>query len=363
MSLTLPTNSLSSWTSVGSVSSSAGAINVVSNGSTLSAIATLLGVSAGSFTSVTNGAATRYTTTITVPSTATITFTWTISGGDIGSPFYNDKAYFTISGHSISSNNGTFLVASTTTATSGTYTRSIDAGTFSVGFASFNSGDTSVDLTLRFSNVVLTYASGPPVEPVIGADIINLVGSGALYGDSYINVSLPVVVSMTGGDCFNVYPYLEDPVIPPVVGYRYYRWRITGLQNFSLANSVQVAEFAFQVSGIDQSMLGVTVTNPNGSNPSGEQVPNLIDSNLNTKWLDFNIKLNLFSDVVFDFGVGQTRSFQGYRWATANDAVERDPTDWTLWGSNDSTTWTTLHTVTGFVPTSTRFAWQTPQTY
>jgi len=66
---------------------------------------------------------------------------------------------------------------------------------------------------------------------------------------------------------------------------------------------------------------------------------------------------------VYDFGVGQTRTFNGYRWATANDIEDRDPTVWTIAGSNDSIAWTPLHTVTGFTPTTARFTWQVAQTY
>jgi hypothetical protein len=364
MSLSLPTNSLTGWTITGNVNSNGTSINVISSGVASPAantIGTFLGVSGATFISVTNGAAVKYGTTITVPSNATLTFTWAITGGDVGSSFYNDKAYLTISGHSVPSSNGTFLIASTTTVpTSGTYTRSIAAGTFTIGFASFNSVDTAVDLILTFSNVLFTFGPAPAPSPApSGADIINLQGPGVLYGDSYTNVSLPLVVSMTGGDCFNVFPFQDSQPVP--LGYRYYRWQITDLKNFSSANSVQVSEFVFQVGGSDQSMAGVLVTNPSGDNPSGEGSQNLVDNSFSTKWLDFNIKSFNVSNVIFDFGT--SRTFNGYRWATANDSDDRDPRSWTVSGSNDTSTWTLLHTVVGFTSTATRLEWQTAQTY
>jgi hypothetical protein len=110
-------------------------------------------------------------------------------------------------------------------------------------------------------------------------------------------------------------------------------------------------------------MSGITISNPGGSNPLGEQPPKLIDNNLNTKWLDFNIRTNGYSNIIFDFGAGQMRKFNGYRWATANDNNGRDSKSWIVAGSNNGVNWTTLSTVTNFVPTINRNTWQSPQTY
>lgn len=140
----------------------------------------------------------------------------------------------------------------------------------------------------------------------------------------------------------------------------YYRWRITNVSNFSIANSVQASEFVFQRNGSDVRPTA-TVTNPGGSNPPGELPANLYDNNLTTKALDFNIKSLNVSIFLYTFSTAQT--FTGYRWATANDAVERDPITWTVEGSNNNSTWTVLHTVTNFTPTSTRGTYVGPWTY
>lgn len=108
-------------------------------------------------------------------------------------------------------------------------------------------------------------------------------------------------------------------------------------------------------------MAGVTVTNPGGSNPVGEEPSKLVDGSLSVKALDLNFVSNGFTSFVFQFG--SAKSFNGYRWATANDEEGRDPKSWTIDGSNNGTTWTTLHTVTGFSATATRNSWQTAQTY
>ena len=150
---------------------------------------------------------------------------------------------------------------------------------------------------------------------------------------------------------------------PTRPAYLYYRWQITQTKvTPPNANAVQVSEFVFQIGGVDQSMAGVTVTNPGGSNPSGETPSNLVDNNLTTKVVDLNFVSNGdVSNFIFQFS--SARSFNGYRWATANDFDDRDPRSWTIAGSNNGTTWTTLSTVSNFTSTTARDTWQTPQTY
>ena len=144
--------------------------------------------------------------------------------------------------------------------------------------------------------------------------------------------------------------------------YTYYRWQITQAKTTPPnSDCVQAAEFVFQIGGVDQSMAGVTVTNPSGNNPVGETPPNLVDNNLTTKSLDLNFVTNGLTNFIFQFS--SAKSFNGYRWATANDEESRDPKSWTIAGSNNGTTWTTLSTVSNFTATVARDTWQTPQTY
>ncbi len=128
------------------------------------------------------------------------------------------------------------------------------------------------------------------------------------------------------------------------------------------ANAVQSSEFAFQIGGADQSWGTVTVTNPGGNNPVGEEPSKLVDGSLSLKALDLNFVSNgNVTNFIFQFSTA--RAFTGYRWATANDEEGRDPKSWTIAGSNNGTTWTTLHTVSGFSATTTRNTYQTAQTY
>jgi len=143
--------------------------------------------------------------------------------------------------------------------------------------------------------------------------------------------------------------------------YRYIRWFITDIKSFSTENYVQVSDFILSISGSDISMSGATVTNPSGSNPGSEGPSNLKDGNTSTKWLDLNFKTTPSSTLIFD--MGSATSFNGYRWATANDTEGRDPKSWTISGSNDGTNYTTLHTVTGFTATTERLTYQTGQSF
>lgn len=113
------------------------------------------------------------------------------------------------------------------------------------------------------------------------------------------------------------------------VEYRYYRFTPTQLR---VTNNccVQLAEFEFLREGV---RVGTPlVSNPGGRNPSNETPDLSVDGSLSTKWLDFNQ-----GSLLFDFG--GPKKVDSYRWATANDATERDPVQWLLEGSDDETSW------------------------
>lgn len=141
--------------------------------------------------------------------------------------------------------------------------------------------------------------------------------------------------------------------------YRYWRWQITDVRGGGLDTHVQVSELNFQIGGVDQSWSGATVSNPSSNNPVGEEPWRIYDGTTATKWLDLNFTTSGITTLIFDFGSNQKRSFSGYRWATGNDAQERDPKNWTISASNDNSNWTTLSNITNYSSTTSRNTFNT----
>ncbi|MES2660796.1 MAG: autotransporter-associated beta strand repeat-containing protein [Verrucomicrobiota bacterium] len=135
--------------------------------------------------------------------------------------------------------------------------------------------------------------------------------------------------------------------------YRYFRFvPMKQRDNPAAAGSVQISEFQFIRHGTPISTTGVTVTNTGGNNPAGEGPVNLLDANTATKWLDFNKRT-----VVFTFPLPVT--IDGYNFATANDAQERDPSNWRFEGSADNVQWVLLDLINSYGATTTRGTYQT----
>ncbi|QJE95153.1 autotransporter-associated beta strand repeat-containing protein [Luteolibacter luteus] len=117
--------------------------------------------------------------------------------------------------------------------------------------------------------------------------------------------------------------------------FQHYRFTPIKLRNDATANSIQLAEFQFLHLGAAVSFTGAITSNTGGSTPAAEASANLIDGVNTTKWLDF-----FRSSVTFSFS--EPTTIDGYRFTTANDAIERDPVRWLIEGSNDEVTWTLL---------------------
>jgi hypothetical protein len=74
--------------------------------------------------------------------------------------------------------------------------------------------------------------------------------------------------------------------------------------------------------------------------PAGEEYTNLIDNNVRTKYLTFNASAWL------QYQANAGYIVKGYTITSANDSPERDPLNWTLQGSNNGASWTTIDTRT-----------------
>jgi len=81
---------------------------------------------------------------------------------------------------------------------------------------------------------------------------------------------------------------------------------------------------------------------PGIGSPTGEEIENLIDNDVNTKYLVGEVASWIDITTPIDVKVN------GYTITSANDAPQRDPRSWIFQGWNESTgDWITLHTVTG----------------
>ena len=135
--------------------------------------------------------------------------------------------------------------------------------------------------------------------------------------------------------------------------YTYFKLEITNTKNFSSTNSVQFADFYFIYNGVNIDMTSCTLTNPNGNSPGNETVINLKDNNPSTKFLDFNIKSTGVTNVIFQFTSSKT--IDSYKWRTANDATDRDPMSWKLYGSDNGINWIQLHSKINYYAPDSRY--------
>jgi hypothetical protein len=141
---------------------------------------------------------------------------------------------------------------------------------------------------------------------------------------------------------------------PPVVGItsRYLRWSISSVR--TAGNILQAAEFNIGVGSADVSIIGSTVTNPGGTNPPSEPPSNLVDGSTSTKWVN-TTTLDSVNPCVVIFDFGSAKTYNSYRYCTANDLSGRDPTSWTVSSSDDGVNWTVIDTRLGQTITTSRF--------
>jgi hypothetical protein len=136
--------------------------------------------------------------------------------------------------------------------------------------------------------------------------------------------------------------------------WRYVRFTVITSRSEPTEGCNQFSEFTLLNNGSDVTWPGGSVaTNPGGSSSVSENAPKAIDGSLTTKLCDTNGagSVNLTRLVV---DTGSSVTFNGYKYATGNDANGRDPITWTVEGSSDNSTWTTLDSRTSETITTSR---------
>ena len=123
----------------------------------------------------------------------------------------------------------------------------------------------------------------------------------------------------------------------------------------------QYSNTGYQISEFQVMLNGVGVANPGGTtayaaNPTAgnEMAPKAVDGSITDKWY-----CSVYgTPLIITFG--QPVTFNSYRWATANDALGRDPITWTLevgvLGAG-TTNWYMLDAQTNYAPTTARNTW------
>lgn len=169
-------------------------------------------------------------------------------------------------------------------------------------------------------------------------------------------------------------------VLAPAQGFPFYRFKVEGVKNPGVANSMQLSEIALFNEGVDvtPNRIGIAYdpTGGTGENPeinafpAGETPEKAVDgivppdTTVKSKWLDFRSKASRSAEdkerVWLRIDFASPQPITHYNWATGNDAADRDPAAWRLQGSHDGETWVDLDVQSGFNATSTRNAWVSP---
>ena len=89
----------------------------------------------------------------------------------------------------------------------------------------------------------------------------------------------------------------------------------------------------------DITSAGDAVVPTSSNSPGGEQAPNAIDNDPNTKYLNFDGANNTPSGLTISTGGGIVT---GLGLTSANDAPDRDPATYIIWGSNDGENFTEI---------------------
>lgn len=138
--------------------------------------------------------------------------------------------------------------------------------------------------------------------------------------------------------------------------FRYFRFAVTKIRDNTAdlpsytVGMMQMSEFQLMFMGTRVDYTGATATNPGGYNPTNQEPSKAIDNDTVTVFLDMSGNGTVGANTtgvtkswVLQIDFGSRRTVDGFRYITAADVNGRDPVQWVLDGSNDNSTWTTIH--------------------
>lgn len=138
--------------------------------------------------------------------------------------------------------------------------------------------------------------------------------------------------------------------------FRYFRFAVTKIRDNTAdlpsypVGIMQMAEFQLLFMGTRVDYTGATATNPGGYNTTNQEPSKAIDNDTVTVFLDMSGNGTVGANTtgvtkswVLQIDFGSVRTIDGFRYVTAADVSGRDPVQWVLEGSNDNSTWTTIH--------------------
>ncbi len=116
--------------------------------------------------------------------------------------------------------------------------------------------------------------------------------------------------------------------------------KLTSVSSGTIDNNLSVTYFRIDeinVRSRDVTKNG-TITGNHTNSPGAENLSKLVDSNFSSKYLAFDYNTNFYVQLAYP----SSTKIDAYTITSGNDAPERDPKEFTLQGSNDGTTWTTI---------------------
>lgn len=166
--------------------------------------------------------------------------------------------------------------------------------------------------SLKFASLVLRWNPATDNESISGYEVYM---EGFLIGNT------------VGSDTLYKIEYLD-----PETKYSF------TVKSIDFSGNVSAESAVFEVTTAVDPQLTVTA---NGDNQPNEGIEKLYDDDTLSKWLVFEST----GWVIYHYAVAQ--KWDSYAVTSGNDAPGRDPSNWTIEGSTDGTTWTVIDTQAG----------------